>query len=79
MTHPLSALGVGALRRRLGKTVLISNDVRANLLSDYFLTFKSVCTIDNGITPTVRRVVPDSVSLDNIDFSPTRIFNAIKN
>ena len=67
--------GIGALRSRKGKTVLVSDDERANLLNDYFGT---VCAPDNGIIPAIERFVPDSASINTVDFSPARVFAAMK-
>jgi hypothetical protein len=70
-----SKKGVGALRSRKGKTVLVSDDERANLLNDYFGT---VCAPDNGIIPAIERFVPDSASINTVDFSPARVLSAMK-
>ena len=49
--------------------------VHANLLNDYFGT---VCAPDNGIIPAIERFVPDSASINTVDFSPARVFAAMK-
>ena len=65
--------GVGALRASDGD--VFDDGQRANLLNNYF---SSVCTADDGNTPSITRVVPDGVSLDTVDFSPAKVLAAIK-
>jgi hypothetical protein len=48
--------------------------LKANILNNYF---GSVCTVDNGNKPSVRRVVPDSVGIGKINFSPMTVLRAI--
>ena len=66
--------GVGALRDEQGNTI-ISDESRADLLNDYF---SSVCTTDDGAQPTVTRAVPDSASIDSVNFTPLKVLTAIK-
>jgi ribonuclease P/MRP protein subunit RPP40 len=67
--------GIGALRSRNGKTVLVSDDERANLLNDFFGT---ACAADNGTTPVIDRFVPDFATMNTVNFSPARVFAAIR-
>ena len=39
--------------------------------------FGSVCTTDNGDIPTVDRIVPDNVALDDVDFNRDSILRAL--
>jgi hypothetical protein len=66
--------GVGALRNS-GGMLITDNLSRANVLNDYFT---SVCTVDNGSTPSVPRTVPPNVGLTDINFSTSAILRAIK-
>jgi hypothetical protein len=63
------------LRSRKGKTLRFSDDERANLLNDYF---GPVCAPDSGIIPAMERFVPDYASINTVDFSPARVFAALK-
>jgi hypothetical protein len=67
--------GIGALRSRNGKTVLVNDGERANLLNDFFGT---ACASDNGTTPAIDRFVPDFAKINTVNFSPARVFAAMK-
>ena len=66
--------GVGVLRDEQGNTVS-SDEQRANMWNKYF---SSVCTEDNGTSPSIDRAVPDGVFIDNIAFTPFKVAMAIK-
>jgi len=66
--------GVGALRDEQGNTVT-KDESQANLLNAYF---SSVCVKDDGTSPNFTRAVPDSMSIDNVYFTPTKAKAAIK-
>ncbi len=66
--------GVGALRKDNNEIVMSDNE-RANFLNEYF---SSVCTTDDGKSPTIDRVVPDDVFLDSVTFTPEKVLAAIK-
>jgi hypothetical protein len=55
--------------------VVIDDGHTADLLNSYF---SSVCTTDDGNMPPVSHVMPESVSQDTVDFSPTKVLAAIK-
>jgi len=60
--------GVGALRDEQGNRPSVTNDAsRAYLLNTYF---SSVCVKDDGTSPNITRAVPDSMSIDNVYFTP---------
>ena len=62
------------LRDEQGNAVS-SDEQRANMLNKYF---SSVCTEDNGTSPSIVRAVPDEVFIDNIAFTPFKVAMAIK-
>ena len=66
--------GIGALRNNQGE-IITSDKQRADLLNDHF---GSVCTVDDGNIPPFDHVVPDTVSLDVINFTPEKVIAAIK-
>lgn len=66
--------GVSALRDAVGNVVANDTD-RANLLNNYFC---SVCNEDDGLRPPFDRRVPDAVFLDTVEFSPLKVFTAMK-
>jgi len=43
-----------------------------------YLMNSSVCTQDNGLSPSIVRAVPDNVFIDNIAFTPFMVAMAIK-
>jgi len=55
--------------------VIVSDAERADLLNDYL---SSVCTTDNGATPTVERLVPSGINIDSVEFTPGKVYAAIK-
>ena len=66
--------GIGTLIDAENKPV-IDDRQKASLLNDFFAT---AGTVDNGVSVDIEREVPDSVSLDNINFSPEAILRAIR-
>ena len=48
---------------------------KAKLFNNYF---GSICTTDNGDIPTVNKIVPDNVALDDIDFNRNAVLHALK-
>ena len=53
----------------------LNDKEKANLFNNYFA---SVCTTDNGDIPAVKKIVPDSVALDDIDFNRNVVLRALK-
>jgi Reverse transcriptase (RNA-dependent DNA polymerase)/Endonuclease-reverse transcriptase len=66
--------GVGALTDAAGN-IITDDKHRAEVLNQYF---SSVCTVDDGSSQSLDRVVPQDVSLDNVSFSPDKVAAAIK-
>ena len=66
--------GIGLIKDSNGKIVSDSFD-RANCFNDYFA---SVFTVDNNITPHIVSRVPEHVSLNNINFSHTTVYNILR-
>jgi hypothetical protein len=65
--------GVGALLNK--ENILVTDDnAKANVLNEFFA---SVCTADNGSTPSVRHVVPPDVKLDSVNFTCDAILKAM--
>ena len=48
---------------------------KANLFNNYF---GSVCTTDDGDIPTINKIVPDNVSLDDTDFNWNSVLRALQ-
>ena len=67
--------GIGTLQRSDGEFVT-GNAERANLLNDFFC---SVCTVDDGVTPTFNSLVNNGSKLDCIEFNYCTVTRAIKN
>jgi hypothetical protein len=53
----------------------MSDNERAHFLNEYF---SSVCTTDDGKSPTIDWVVPDDVFLDSVTFTPEKVLAAKK-
>ena len=65
--------GIGPLKNSAGDIVL-ENMEKAELLNSYFT---SICTVDNGISPTVSSCAQDTETLNNVLFWPDLIIKSI--
>jgi len=66
--------GLGAMGDGKGG-VIVSDAERADLLNDYL---SSVCTTDNGAMPIVERLVPSGINIESVEFTPGKVYAAIK-
>jgi hypothetical protein len=63
------------LRGEEDVALVVNDGERANWLNEYF---GSVGTVDDGTTPENARAVPDSASVDSVDFSAVQVLSAIR-